>query len=364
MRIAFAAGGTAGHLYPAIFTAEELRRRYPASSILFLVSRGGEEGDILGDYGFQFEELFVSGIGRPVLYRVVPAAFRMLGAYAKSVRLLREMGAQAVVGFGAYVSVAPVLAAKKLGLKIVLHEQNAVMGRANRCLAPLADSVATSLSTVGRAETGKGYRYTGIPLRPELLKQMDRGEAIDFLGLDRGKFTLLVTGGSQGAHAINRLLMGGAKILADSAELQIVHLAGARDYGEVVKAYARAGLPASVFPYLKQMEWAYAAANLVISRCGAMTLAEIAQAGLPSILIPYPHAVGAHQEANGSIFEEAGAAILRREVALTPEELAGIVLMLKTDAEKLDRMSSAARSLSSPHAAEKLVDVIEDTLKT
>jgi UDP-N-acetylglucosamine--N-acetylmuramyl-(pentapeptide) pyrophosphoryl-undecaprenol N-acetylglucosamine transferase len=364
MKVVFAGGGTAGHLYPAVAVARELRRRDPRCGVLFLVSRRGAGRQYLKEHGFQFRELAVSGVGRPLPLRSIPAAVKMLGAFVRSRRLLRLEGANAVVGFGAYVSVAPVLAAYALGLRIIVHEQNAVMGRANRCLVPLADRVAVGLPPRAGMEGGGRYTFTGIPLRPELYVPMKREDAIDFLGLERGAFTLLVLGGSQGAHAVNGLVMQSASFLGKAGDVQVVHLAGSKDYGDVVKAYVRAGVRASVFPYLGEMGWAYAAADLAVCRCGATTLAELAQAGLPSVLIPFPHAVGDHQAANGRIFEEAGAAILRRESALLPEELAEIVMALKSDSGKRALISGAARSLASPHAAEKLADIIEETAGT
>lgn len=362
MNIAFAGGGTAGHLYPALCVAEELRRRDPGFKALFLVSKRDMDRENLGEYPFRFEELAVTGFGGALSCRMVPAAVRLLKASKRAIGLLRQTGAQAVVAFGAYVSVAPALAAKLLGLKVIIHEQNAVMGRANRCLLPFADGVGWGLPVHEDKTCGKRSVFTGIPVRAGLLGMMPRGEALDYLGLERGRFTLLVMGGSQGAHAINAFLMKGAGLLSRRGDIQVVHLSGRDDYAPVLLEYARAGLEAVVFPYLKEMEWAYAAADLAVCRCGAMTFAEIAQAGLPAVLIPYPRAVNDHQMANARVFERAGAALVRRESDLDPEGLVEDIFGLKGGEEGLVRMGKAARSLAEPRAAEKLADLIEEVV--
>jgi UDP-N-acetylglucosamine--N-acetylmuramyl-(pentapeptide) pyrophosphoryl-undecaprenol N-acetylglucosamine transferase len=363
MRIAFAAGGTAGHLYPALCTADELRRRDRLFEALFLVSRRGREREILEQYGFPCEEVPASGFGGALSLRIVPAVATMLSSYRTSRALMRGRGTQALIGYGAYVSVPPALAARALGLKVIIHEQNAVMGRANRVLARLADRVALGLPLSDEHRWAeRGYLLTGIPLRPEMLQGVTREEARGYLGVDPGAFTVLVMGGSQGARAINRMVAEGSGLLAKGGDLQVVHLSGRGDYDSVVRAYARVGLRAVVVPYLREMEWAYAAADLAVCRAGAMTLAELAQSGLPSVLIPYPRAVGDHQAANGRLFERIGAALLRDESGLSAEGLAAIILSLKRDAAAMKKMSAAARSLASPHAAQRLADLIEETV--
>lgn len=357
MRIVFAAGGTGGHLYPALVTALELRRRDEECETLFLVSPRGREREILEGYGFACEELPVSGFGRMVPLRLLQALTGMARGFWRAVRLMRGKGMDVLVGFGAYVSVAPALAARLLGMKVVIHEQNAVMGRANRFLLRFADRVALGFPCAAPVPDGRRPVVTGIPLRPEMRAAVTEEDARSYLGLAEGKFTLLIMGGSQGAHALNALAMEGAAALA-GAGTQIIHLSGDRDYSAVFTAYARADVPAVVLPYLEEMHWAYAAADCAVCRCGAMTLAEIAYAGLPSVLVPYPHAVADHQAANGRIFQRAGAALCVSESELTPSGLAGIIRSLKGDAVARERMGKAARSLAVPDAAERLADLI------
>lgn len=359
MRIAFAAGGTGGHLYPALGTAVELVRRDRACECLFLVSQRGVERRILEGAGFPFAELPASAFGSVCSYRAIPALARMIRAYREAGRLMRERGTQALAGFGAYASVPPVLAARAMGIGVVIHEQNAVMGRANRLLSRIADAVALGMPLEGDQRAGARREVTGIPLRPGILRGMERGEARRILGLSPGGFTLLVAGGSQGARALNGAAAGAAGALAREKGMQVVHLAGERDCGDVRQAYRAAGVAAAVFPYLDEMERAYAAADFAVCRAGAMTLAELSQAGLPAIVVPFPHAAGNHQEANARRYEKAGGVEVLLERDLTPAGLAERVILRMRDAVAREKMSRALRDLARPDAAAKLADMIE-----
>lgn len=349
---------------PALCTAEELRLRDRSFEALFLVSQRGLERGILDRAGFPFEELPVSALGGRGASGIVPAAGAMLRSLWRARALMKGKGMQALVGYGAYVSVPPALAAWSLGLKVVIHEQNAIMGRANRWLARIAHRVALGLPLAdGPRRAGKGYPVTGTPLRREIMRGVARGEGRRRLGVEPDTFTVLAMGGSQGARSINGMMMEGSALLARDGDLQVVHLSGERERSIVAGAYARTGLKAVVIPYLKEMEWAYAAADLAVCRAGAMTLAELAQSGTPSILVPYPYAAADHQTANGRIFEKRGAALLRDEPGLTGELLARLVISLRRDAAALKKMSEAARSLATPDAAQRLADLIEEAVR-
>jgi UDP-N-acetylglucosamine--N-acetylmuramyl-(pentapeptide) pyrophosphoryl-undecaprenol N-acetylglucosamine transferase len=363
MRIAFAAGGTGGHLYPALGVAGELVRRDPASECFFLVSRRGVERRVLEGSGFPFAELPASAFGSICSYRVIPALARMILAYREAGRLMRARGVQALVGFGAYASVPPALSARAMGIGVVIHEANAVMGRANRLLARVADAVALGMPSGEHRRADTRCEVIGIPLRPGIVRGMARTEARRLLELPPDGFTLLVMGGSQGARALNDAAAGAAGILAREKGMQVVHLAGERGCGEVREAYRRAGLAAVVFPYLEEMERAYAAADLVVCRAGAMTLAELAQAWLPAITVPFPRAVGNHQEANARLYEKAGGTETLLERDLTPAGLAERVIRRAKDTAARERMSRAMRGLARPDAAERLADLIEKTVR-
>ncbi|MDD5557658.1 MAG: UDP-N-acetylglucosamine--N-acetylmuramyl-(pentapeptide) pyrophosphoryl-undecaprenol N-acetylglucosamine transferase [bacterium] len=355
MRIAFAAGGTGGHLYPALAAAEDLRGRDASFEALFFVSRRPRDGETVGRSGFPFRPLPGRGLGGGPA-GALAAALGAAGAWAASASVMRRRRIEAVAGFGAYVSVGPVLAARTLGLGIVVHEQNALMGRANRRLARWADGVARGLPPAEGLR--RGHVLTGVPVRPSVLSPPGREEARARLGLEGNRFTLLVMGGSQGARALNEAAAADAPLLARGGGVQVVHLSGAEGCGMVRAAYGGAGLPAAVFAYLEEIEWAYAAADLAVCRCGAMTLAEIAASGLPAVLVPFPRAADDHQAVNARVFEAAGAAVVRPEAGLRPGALAGLVRSLMDDPGARRRMGTAARSLAVPDAARRLADLI------
>ena len=362
MRIAFAGGGTAGHLYPALATALELRRRDLGLEGVFFVSTRGTERAILERWPFEVVELAVRGFGGRLSFGSAASAARLFGAYRAARRVMRAAGTEAVVGFGAFVSVAPVLAGRAAGAAVIIHEQNAVMGRANRCLLPLAHAVALGMPLRDGMPGGRPAVITGTPVRPGIREAPDTEAARAFLGLEGGRFTLLVMGGSLGAGPINAAMIRCAPLLERAGGFQIVHLSGGADYAAVVEGYARAGMRASVFPYLDRIEWAYSAADLAVCRCGAMTLAELALAGLPAILVPFPAATDDHQAANAAVYSREGAAVVMREESLSPERLAAEIASLREDEERRKSMSAAVRRCARPGAAAALADLVEKTV--
>lgn len=358
MSVVFAAGGTGGHLYPALYTACALRRREPSYAIHFFISSRERDRELCEAYGFSFEPLVAKGIGSPVWRHAVPAAIRLGRDVPAARHILKRWRASVVVGFGAYVACAPVLAARSLGIKVVVHEQNAVMGRTNRLCAPWAHRVLWGLPPLAGGSGEQRDDCVGIPVKPGILDPPARDTARAFLGLREGTATLLVMGGSLGAKAVNRLLLASAEHLARMGDIQAIHLSGGNDYAMMVKGYRIAGVRATVLPYLNEMEWAYAAADFAICRSGAATVAELAQAGVPALLIPYPDAVGDHQTANAKVLHNAGGAMLRRQDETTPAVIAAFCKKLLTSPETKERMSGAAHTLARPDAAERVAGII------
>ncbi|MCC6449028.1 MAG: undecaprenyldiphospho-muramoylpentapeptide beta-N-acetylglucosaminyltransferase [Candidatus Aureabacteria bacterium] len=357
MRIAFAAGGTGGPLYPAIAVAEALAAAGRAHDCFFFVSRRGVERRILEGGGFPFAELPACPVASAAPHRLLPAAARMLWAYRAARRLMRERNTEVLVGFGAYASVPPALAARALGLGLVIHEANAVMGRANRLLRRVAHAVALGMPQGDRRGETPG-EVTGTPLRAGILRGADRNESRRLLGLAPDRFTLLVTGGSQGARALNGAAAGAAGAFTREG-IQVLHLAGEEGCSEVREAYRLAGLAGAVLPYLGGMERAYAAADIAVCRAGAMTLAELAQAGLPAIAVPFPGATGNHQEANARFYERAGGVRVLPERDLTPGRLAELVIGCMRSRAEREAMSRAMRAAARPDAAARVAEIVE-----
>lgn len=272
-------------------------------------------------------------------------------------RRLSQFKPDVVVGFGGWVSAPAILEARWRGAACVLHEQNVVMGRANRWLAHWVDRVAVSFPRT-QLPRGVSAVLTGMPVRTAI-GTGSRAEAAKRFGLNPSRPTVLVLGGSQGSRAVNQLLVEIAQQLtaAERASWQFIHLTGPSDVSEVRQAYARLGLDAWVAPHLVEMEEAYAHADLAIGRAGASTLAELASCGVPSILIPYPHA-GGHQVANARVAEAQGGGLVLEQSQATPARALDMTRRLLGDQRLRAMMGRQMRALHRPDAAERLANDI------
>ncbi|RMF78868.1 MAG: UDP-N-acetylglucosamine--N-acetylmuramyl-(pentapeptide) pyrophosphoryl-undecaprenol N-acetylglucosamine transferase, partial [Nitrospirae bacterium] len=260
-----------------------------------------------------------------------------------------------LLGVGGYASVPAVLAARTLGLPVVLQEQNRRPGMANRLLAPLARTVCVVDEEAARFFPARRTRATGNPVPGE---RAVAGRAEE-LGLEAGRFTLLVVGGSLGAVALNRLMAEAAPHLAPwAARLQVVHACGDHPVEPLVRAYAEAGIPARVLPFIDRMGAAYAAADAVVARAGALTCQELANAGLPALLIPYPYAAGDHQWHNALRLREVGAAEVVRQAEVDGARVAETVRRWLEESGRLRRQGEAARRLARPEAARRVAEAL------
>jgi UDP-N-acetylglucosamine--N-acetylmuramyl-(pentapeptide) pyrophosphoryl-undecaprenol N-acetylglucosamine transferase len=274
-------------------------------------------------------------------------------------------GASAVVGMGGFASIPAVLAARSAGVPRVLHEQNAVPGLANRTLARLATAIGVTFEdSRRRLPGGARVETTGLPVRREILGVQSRreelaAEARRTFDLAEDRLTVLVTGGSQGALQIDRAVAGAIALLSGRRDLQLVVLTGRAHEAIVADAAARSmDLLVRTIPFLDRMELALAIADAAVARAGANTVNELAVSGVPAILVPYPYATGAHQEANARELERAGAAEVVRDRELTPERLAERLAALVGDHERRSSMAKAARSWAKPDADERLAELV------
>ena len=357
MKIAIAGGGTGGHLFPALAVGEVLRER--GHEVLIFISE--KEVDALATQGrtdFRFETL--PSIGMPKL--LSPAIFTFFKRFNASLgpcrRIFEQFKPDAVLGMGGFTSTAPILAGKLRRVPTYVHESNSIPGKANRLNARLADVVLLGFEECKRHFGRAHCEVTGTPIRRALLKNVPRGEALELFGLTPDRTTLLVMGGSQGARGINEAVRQALPKLAD-APLQIIHLAGSPDEAATREAYAGTAIPHYVAPFCHQMEAAYSAADLVLSRSGAASLAEIAHFALPSILIPYPYAAENHQFFNAEIFARAGAATLLKESETTGETLASVIRSLAGNSGQLEIMASRCGSLAPNDAAVRVANIVE-----
>ncbi|QTO41588.1 undecaprenyldiphospho-muramoylpentapeptide beta-N-acetylglucosaminyltransferase [Desulfovibrio desulfuricans] len=345
-------GGTGGHIFPALAVAEELRRRNPNASLLFVGSLYGPEERLMRQAGIPFEGLPVRGLlGRG--FKAVGAGAQMALAVGKAVGILRRFKPDVVAGFGGYAAFAPMLAARILGVPGVLHEQNAIAGASNRFLARLARRVCISLPNTSGFDMKKCV-FTGNPVRA----------AVSAVGqVDRHRQTrrLLVMGGSQGAHALNAFML---ENLAEfrGAGVEIRHQTGITDEGSVRAAYVAAGYaPECVSAFIDDMAGAYAWADVTLCRAGASTVAELCAAGLPSVLVPFPYAIHDHQTRNAEVLTRSGAAVLVPEGRMAVQHMSDILLRLLTMPGEREPMTAAALAAARPDAAARVVAVLEQT---
>jgi UDP-N-acetylglucosamine--N-acetylmuramyl-(pentapeptide) pyrophosphoryl-undecaprenol N-acetylglucosamine transferase len=356
--VLLAAGGTGGHLFPAEALAAALNARGVAVEL-------ATDARAVG-YGGKFParsmHVIPSATPRGALGYAKAGAVIAMGV-AKAYRLLGRLRPAAVVGFGGYPSIPAVLAAALRRIPSVIHEQNGVIGRANRLLAPRASAIATSFAGVvdaGPSLAAKATR-TGNPLRPAVLAAIAPYAAAE----PNGTLRLLAFGGSQGARIMADVVPPAVERLEPAlrARLSVMQQARSEDLERVRMTYGRLGVAAEVAPFFLDLPARIAGAHLVVSRSGASTVAELAALGRPAVLVPLPHALDQDQLANARVLETAGGAILLRQDAFTPERLAREITALAADPARLAAMAAGARSVGAPDAAERLADLVMKVAK-
>ena len=352
MKVLIACGGTGGHLFPGLAVAEMLASR--RHEVKLLVSEKAVDQAALKNSAITVRP--VAAVGYTGAGGLVRFCVRLARAVGDCVEECRQFEPDAVLGMGGFTSAPAVFAAslRRRGGKLI-HESNAVPGKANRWSGKLADHIAVGVPDCAKFFGRKPVTVTGTPIR-QTLRQGKVTGAHERLGLDRSRLTVLVMGGSQGAQAVNEAVVAALPGLADWKEqMQFVHLSGPRDETMLRAAYEKNGFQASVMSFCSEMELPYSAADLVIARSGAATLTELAVFGLPAILLPYPHAAGNHQWHNAKVFERIGAARIAEPVAQLP----AVLLDLLNDAGKRAGMAQAAQTLAVTDAAERIANLVE-----
>lgn len=353
--IVLATGGTGGHVFPAQALARALMAR-GYRLVLVTDRRGGAYGGLLG--GLETHRIRAAGISGRGLTARISALFQLGLGLLQARRLLKRLGPSAVIGFGGYPSVPTMVAAAQLGFKTVIHEQNAVLGRANRLLAHRADRVATAFDTTAmlrEADRARAER-TGNPVRPEIVESRRpyAPPASD------GSVEILVTGGSQGAAVFGELIPPALAMLPDAirGRLRVTQQCREDGLAAVRGAYEAAGIAADLAPFFTDIPRRLATAQLVICRSGASTVAELAVAGRPAIMIPYPHAIDDHQRENAARLCDAGGGWLVPQDSLTAEGLSALVRSLIEAPRKLETAAQCAARFGISDAAELLADLV------
>ncbi|WP_018411697.1 undecaprenyldiphospho-muramoylpentapeptide beta-N-acetylglucosaminyltransferase [Methyloversatilis thermotolerans] len=339
------AGGTGGHIYPGLAVADELRAR--GWRIVWLGNPDGMEARIVPARGYEMQAIRFTALRGKGLLRKLLLPFNLLRGFGQALAVLGRVKPQVVLGLGGYVTFPGGMMAALRGIPLVLHEQNSVAGLANRVLAGVADRVLAGFpGALPKAQ------WTGNPVRADIAALPEPAERF---APRNGPLKLLVVGGSLGAQMLNTIVPQALARMPADARPQVLHQAGERNLPALQAAYAEAGVPGDLRPFIDDMATAYAQADLVICRAGALTVAELAAAGVAAILVPFPHAVDDHQTGNARFLADAGAALLQPQETLSADGLAALLHTL--DRARLLDMAQRARALARPGATAEVADI-------
>jgi len=354
LSVLIAGGGTGGHLYPGIAVARELLSRVPDAEVTFVGTRAGIEARVVPREGFALDLIRSAGLKGGSVRSLVRGIALLPVSAGDAWRVITRRRPAVVVGVGGYSSGPVVLLAALRGIPTLLMEQNAMPGITNRLLAPVVTTAAVTYQESVRFFGGKAV-LSGNPVRPEFFGERARAYEIRPPGAAR----VLVFGGSQGAHEVNgALVAAAARLAAGTPRVAITHQTGEQDLDMVRSGYQRAGLDARVEPFLFAMDREMKAADFVICRAGATTLAELAASGTPSILVPLPTAADDHQRRNALALVTQGAARMVEQLELSGDRIAAEILALTGDAAERRSMGEAARRLARPDAAKVIVEKV------
>jgi UDP-N-acetylglucosamine--N-acetylmuramyl-(pentapeptide) pyrophosphoryl-undecaprenol N-acetylglucosamine transferase len=357
MRALIIGGGTGGHVFPAIAVAKELEKQLKNPEILFVGSEYGLEKTAVPKAGFKIQFIRAKGLRGVGFKKTMSALYALLLSFKDAYAILREFKPDVVIGMGGYSSGAALLVASMMNIPTMIHEQNSAPGMTNRILGKFVTAVAVSHENSFKYFPPKKTHLTGNPVREEIL-QGDRQKAYELFSLKPGRFTVFVFGGSQGAKSVNLAVADALPILKEHEDrVQFLHQTGTALFETVQEAYRARRFHASVFPFISEMAHAYAVADLVVSRAGAIAIAEIALCGKASILIPYPFAASNHQFYNAETLRQAGAAELVLDQDLNGQGLAELIKRFYLNQDSLKIMEKNSLALGMPYSRQKLFEL-------
>jgi len=351
MKVIIAGGGTGGHLFPGIAIAEEFLRKDQTSSILFVGTKRGLEKRVLGNMGFNLCTLDVEGIKGRGIAKALGAILKIPRSLVESYRLISAFCPDIVIGVGGYASGPAVMTARLMGIKTAIAEQNALPGITNRILGRIVDRIFLTFPETRRWFPEEKIIASGNPVRAAFLTGIGEAEK------RAGKFTLLIFGGSQGAHSINLAVLDSLPYLENIKDkLKVIHQTGSADLDSIVHHYQFREMDAEVLPFIMDMARAFRSADLLICRAGATSIAEITASGKASVLIPFPHAVNDHQTKNAEALVKAGAAVMIIEKDVSGKTLAETIEKFYRHPELIREMEARSASLGNVRAAADIVD--------
>lgn len=364
-RIVLTGGGTGGHIYPALSVAEQLMGDPDVEAILYIGAKNHPEEKLARQCGLDFVGIQVSGLPRRLSPRLITWPFEMSAAVLQARNILRKFKPTVVLGTGGYASAPPLAAANGLGIPTAVHEPDAHPGLVNRLLGKKATLISLGMQGAAGRMSGSHaqLQFNGNPVRMSFLGERKRDAGCAVLGLRSDLKNVLVTGGSQGAKAINDAVAGCLSRLLDiEPHLQVIHQCGDKNLNDL-KEQLPPGLAQSpryhLRPYFDDLSMAYAVSDLAVTRAGAMTVAELAVTGTPAIFVPYPYAAQDHQTHNARYVESQKAAVVLPQESLTADSLFEQIRLLITDDARLSEMRKAMKDLGKPDAARLLADQLK-----
>ena len=361
IRLIVTGGGTGGHLFPGISLAQAMMGAYPSCEVLFIGTERKVDRTALSSLGFETTTIKNQGIKGKNFLSIVKALFQQPMAIWQATKIIRKFKPDLVFGVGGYVTGPVILASRLLGVTTCIHEQNSIPGLTNKLLGHIANKIFVSLPGSEKYFPTKKTILSGNPVRSNIIKASREPKTIS----EQEPFTLLILGGSQGARRLNSLMLEAAESCLSklSPPPFIIHQTGGQDEDTVRMKYAELGLNAKVQAFYSDMAKIYSQADLIISRAGATTLAELTVFHKPVILIPFPYAADNHQEINGRYLVEAGAGIMFRQDDLTGEKLGTEIKQLLDNKEILADMSNNSGMVSKPEATETIINACMELLK-
>jgi UDP-N-acetylglucosamine--N-acetylmuramyl-(pentapeptide) pyrophosphoryl-undecaprenol N-acetylglucosamine transferase len=354
------AGGTGGHIFPALAVADRLKA--DGWRVVWLGTRNGMEANVVPKHGYPMEFIEFSGLRGKGFLRALLLPLNLLRAFWQSARIIRRLKPDVVLGVGGYVTFPGGMMASLFNRPLTIHEQNSVAGLSNRALAVVADRVltgfprafdaATNSPIAKMLKTNAAVEWTGNPVRPEIANLPEPSQR--YRGRDV-TISVLVVGGSLGAQALNDAVPKALGLLQPEVRPRVIHQAGQKHIDALRASYAAAAVEADIRPFIDDMASAYKNSDVLICRAGALTVAEICAAGIASILVPFPQAVDDHQTGNARFLSDNGAAILIPQAELSPQRLADLIRNFTRD--QLEKMAVKARALAKPDATEQVARV-------
>ncbi len=368
LKVIITGGGTGGHIYPALAIAHGLKSEYPDCQILYVGTKRGLEAKLVPKEKIKFEYISVEGLPRRINFQSLKSGLKLIKGLGQSFKIVTNFKPDVIISTGGYVAGPVAWVGAQRGVPLVIHEQNSLPGITNRILGKSATKICLTYEDSKKYFKDKSkIKVTGLPIRSEILK-VSREEGIKKLGLDSNKKTVLITGGSRGARTINMAVVETIRNFMLNDNLQIIFITGEVGYEETIEQIKRQRINTSAMgnitikPYLHNMEYALAAADLVVGRAGATFLAEITAIGIPAILIPYPFATENHQEHNAMSLVKAGAAIMVKDNEFNGSILYNTTIELISDTKKLETMKRASIKLGKPQALDNIIKTVIDAI--